>query len=388
MKRRPGNYACLTVTALLSLTLLGGAVADLRAEDNRLNGRDFHQRLDRPLGVVWSEVPLRDALNGLSESQNVAVWLDRRIDPGRRISLKVHELPLRDVLDRIAHDQGLEMVLFHSVVYFGPPDAVKPLRTLGELRREEARKLPRATARRLYAARSMRWEDLATPGELLDTLTTEGHLEIADRDHVVHDLWPANVLPSMTLVDRLTLMLASLGLTFEYEEQGARIRLIPIPGRVALVRRYPAGVHPQDVVHRWSQTAPESRIRIDGDSIVVEGRLEDHERITQSRRSNGRRTTGDRKRAGTSPDDVRIVQPKFEDQRLESAIRQVAAQLKLELVFDAEGLRRSGIDLDRRISLELKGEATIDELFRAILEPAGLTFRRRGSTVEIRAARR
>jgi hypothetical protein len=91
------------------------------------------------------------------------------------------------------------------------------------------------------------------------------------------------------------------------------------------------------------------------------------------------------KPAKSSIDHVRIERVKFADQPLEPIVRRLATQLGLDLRFDAETLRRSGIDLDRRVSVELKN-VTIDDLLRALLEPAGLTFRRDGAVVEIRTA--
>ncbi len=385
MKRWSNHYKRFVVVAILSLTLLRGTAPGTLAGNHRLRGPGLHQRLEWPINVVWSKAPLRDALGDVAQSHGVAVWLDRRVDPGRRISLVDNDVPIKDVLARVARDEGLGMCLFRSVVYLGPPAAVARLRTLGQLRRESARELPPTAVKRFFRAESMQWEDLATPRELLTGLGKKNGLEIVNPDRVVHDLWPAMDLPALTLVDRLTLILAPLDLTFQIEEGGARVRLVPIPDRVVLTRRYPAGPHPERTAQRWSKIVPESRVRVEGDRIVVEGRLEDHELLAKPGRPATGQAAHGNQHAGVNLDQQRVERVTIKDQPLEGLVRQLAARWKLQLHFDTEALRRSGIDLDQRISLELK-DISVDELFQAVLEPAGLTCRRRGSTLEIRAA--
>jgi hypothetical protein len=381
MKRQPDACRCLKVAAILAILITGSATGG-----DGLQSHSAEERFDRPVSVLWSETPFRDALDRLAAGQKVAVWLDRRVDPGRPVSLTINNTPVRDVLARAARDQGLGMCFFDSVAYLGPPEVVGRLRTLGQLRRQDVETLPRGVAKRFLRTETTRWDDLSSPRELLAALVQRNGLVIDGLDRVVHDLWPAADLPSLPLVDRLTLILAPLDLTFQLEDRSGRIRLVPVPNRVALTRRYPGGNNAAGLAEKWRRTIPESHIRVEGNQVVVEGRLEDHESLESERRQpRAQISLADRQDGDL--DHLRIKYFVVKDLPLEGALRQLATRLNLELHLDADALRRSGMDVDRRISLTIR-DATVDELFRAILQPAGLTFRRDGSTLEVHAARR
>src|SRR6185369_10390717 len=48
-----------------------------------------------------------------------------------------------------------------------------------------------------------------------------------------HDLWPAYDLPPLTLVERLTVVLAGFGQTYQVTD-GGQVRIIPIPQDTSL----------------------------------------------------------------------------------------------------------------------------------------------------------
>ena len=85
-------------------------------------GNRFHRQLQMPVGVTWRQTPLRSALNGLSSSQSVAIFLDRRVDPDQKIDFTVDDVELNAALQRLATDHGLGMSYVGCVVYLGPPE--------------------------------------------------------------------------------------------------------------------------------------------------------------------------------------------------------------------------------------------------------------------------
>ena len=44
-------------------------------------GLEFRKALEQPIGIKWAENPVRNAFRNLSNNQQIAIWLDRRIDP-------------------------------------------------------------------------------------------------------------------------------------------------------------------------------------------------------------------------------------------------------------------------------------------------------------------
>ena len=268
------------------------------------------------------------------------------------------------------------LALIGPVVYLGPPDATARLRTLAELRRQDARRLSADAARKLLQSKPLEWDDFATPRELLAKLAAAGRLEIRGLDRVPHDLWAAADLPDLPLVDRLTLVAGQFDLTFEIASDGSRVTLVPVPEEVAIVRDYPAGQQPGRLVDQWQALVPDAQFKVVGDKIYVKGRLEDLEQIESARRP-GATATRRPRTGGETRFSGRVL-----NKPLGEVLRYVESRFDLELKIDREALGRSGVSLDQLVSFSVK-DATVDELLTAVLEPVGCAFRRRAKTIEI-----
>jgi hypothetical protein len=64
-------------------------------------------------------------------------------------------------------------------------------------------------------------------------------------------------------------------------------------------------------------------------------------------------------------------------------IRELATKLELQVEIDERAIEQAGISLDRDVSVSVK-DATEDQLLQAVLDPAGLTFKRSGKTLVVR----
>lgn len=303
-----------------------------------LVGGALQARLEQPLDVNWSAAPFRAALIGLARSQQAAVLLDRRVDPDRRVEIALHEVALRRAFTEIAARQSAAAAQFGPLTYIGPVATAQRLPTLGELRRREAAALPPGLASRLLAQRPMRWDDLAEPRQLCAELAREAGVEISGLEQIPHDLWAAADLPALPLVDRLTLVALQFDLTFAFDADGRRLRLVPIPDRLPVV-------------------SPRS------DTTAAP-------RATKTRRTTAARGAEKRYTLRQAKGQLRELLPKL------------ATILQLELRIDEEALARAGISLDQPVSVSAT-DATAEELLKKLLEPAGCTVRREGSALVV-----
>ena len=89
----------------------------------------------------------------------------------------------------------------------------------------------------------------------------------------------------------------------------------------------------------------------------------------------------ERCRAG-APAGEKVFTLTVKQQRVGPFIRQLCKQLGLDARFDQAALDAAGVSLDTVVSFRVQ-QATLDELLRAALEPAGMTFSRQGRAVEI-----
>ncbi|NQT16771.1 MAG: hypothetical protein HQ582_28700, partial [Planctomycetes bacterium] len=188
-------------------------------------GTALEKQLAEPVDVFWSGTPLRQALHSLSQTQRVAVLIDRRTDPGQSLELKRNGLSLSRVFQEIAGSRGLGICWVGPVAYLGPARATSRARTLVALRRDQAGRLPPAAARKFLLPKRIGWDDFATPRDLLARLAAQSGIEIAGQEFVPHDLWAGADLPPLSFIEQLTLIAGQFDLTFQIAADGAAVAL-------------------------------------------------------------------------------------------------------------------------------------------------------------------
>jgi hypothetical protein len=359
------------------------AIASPAVGQTWLTGPALRKKLDQEVDLAWSETRLRDALSSLAQAHQVAVLLDRRIDPDREIELQLERMPLRAALDQIAQSVGASAGMLEAVAFFGPPEAVSRIRTVAALRKEELGRLPPARRLELVRVRPWRWEDLATPRELLEQLAAESRLEIRGLGQVPHDLWAGANLPPLAASDRLMLVCGQFDLTFRWAADGTEVTLVPMPEQPTLERTYPGGRRPDEFAAQLAQALPASQVRVADGKIVVTGPLDDHDRIEEGQaRGTNVMAKSNPPAASVKPADVRINNFQVENIPLNRVLDHLRERLGLTIEVDAAKLRAAGISLDMLISVHIKN-GTLDDLLRATLAPARLTFRRTEKRVEV-----
>jgi len=366
--------------ALAFWLLLWGVGGDATEAANWLTGVGLARQLAQPVdNVVWSGQTLRQALETLSRAQRVAILLDRRVDPGQKLELQLSNVQLLTAMQQLALEKKLGVSVLGSVVYFGPPEVASRLRTVAALRLEEIRVLEPFVARKfLTELDRMKWDDFATPRDLLKRLGHETGIEIVGMERVPHDLWAGADLPPLSLADRLTLLAIQFDLTFEASPVGDSVTLVPVPEDVALVRSYPGGADPQALAEKILQMVPRAQVRVVGNQVFVRGSAEDHSRITSPSTSSGN--------AGQQParniENVRITKLTIQDVPVGQLLGTLAEKLGLDLRIDHEALEAAGVSLEQRVSVSVEN-ATIDQLLFEVIKDCPLRYRRVNNVVEI-----
>ena len=233
------------------------------------------------------------------------------------------------------------------------------------LRRAEAggsRPSAPAAGRKFLLPKRTRWDDFATPRDLLAQLAAESAIEISGLELVPHDLWAGADLPPVSLIERLTLIAGQFDLTFQIAADAGAVALIPVPDDVTIARTYPGGRNPEQLAERYRTLAPESQVELVAGKIQVRGLLEDHERITGSRRTARREAA---QPTGDSPGKKRYTVRDAKGQ-LGPMLEELAGRLDLELRIDHEALRQAKISLQQPVAFSVE-EATLDELFEAVV---------------------
>lgn len=371
----------LIVAFLLSLLALDPALAQTSAR--WATGLSFKRQLAENTGISATGIPLRKAICDLGRLRQVSILFDRRVDPDQPLTLTATDRPLEEILGQVARQHGLGMTVLGSVICLGPANHTARLRTLAELRRQEARARS-DVAERLLSVAPIRWPAFALPRDVLSELAAEAGLTIEGLAQVPHDLWAEADLAPLAWVDRLTLVAGQFDLTFRVSSDGRSVVLVPIPDDVGVVRSYAVGSQASRLAEKWGQLLPGARIKVMDGKVFVRGFVEDHERLAASMGSATGTKAPVRKPVGTPPSreaEKRYTLKQAQGQ-LDLLLPQLADRLGVEVRIDRGALERAGISLRKQVSVSVS-DATLDELFSAVLKPAGCTFRRQGNIIEV-----
>jgi hypothetical protein len=215
----PRLVAFTFFSAWLCLFFLNTAVAQEPRKTGKAGG--IRVTLD------WGDVPLRERLTEFGKKYGVSVFLDRRVDPDQKIELSARDLPVEGVLALAAEKLKLGTCAIGKVHYIGPKGMTDVLPALVALRKRELARM--ATRAAWNKSKELKWDEATAPRDIAAALAEEAGAKLENAGQVPHDLWPAYDLPAMPLTERLTLVLAGFGLTFQVSEDGGQIRVAPIP---------------------------------------------------------------------------------------------------------------------------------------------------------------
>jgi hypothetical protein len=372
--------------ALLAMTIFAilpplSERAVLAVEGGWLVGDGLQQALSNKVGVAWSNVAARRAIEEFSRTQRVAVVLDRRIDPDQKIELGFSEVPLAEAFQRIASRLDVGTAMVGPVVYFGPKSTTRRVATVAALANDSVLQpkgwTPTVRARWLQA-KAWRWEDLATPRGLVEEAARENGIVVENPRQIPHDLWGAADLPPLPLATRLTLVLSQFDLALELAKEGNSIRLVPMPEKPVIERDYSVAGPAADAAVKLKKTEllSDAEVSVAGGKVVVRGRQEDQEIVSEllAGRTARRTTVSEGRKVYSMP---RVDAP------VSKLLETIGRQLNLEIQIDRPAIAGAGISLEKSVQVDVK-DVTADQLLKAVLEPAGLTYERRGEVVEVK----
>ena len=360
-----------TVIAVVTMLLQPGTII---ADDELVvwrTGEALERQLESRLHPQLPESTLRSALTRLSRSEEVAVWIDRRIDPDQKVVLTANDVTLKECFNILARQSRIDVCRVGPVFYFSSGPVCSRLPTLAALRRQGIRGLSSQHQRQLLPARSSSWEPLTAPRELVRELGDEFGLSMVGLDQIPHDLWPGGDLPPLGFSDRLTLLLAGFDLTFALDSEGSSLHLVRMPETVSLERGYPLGNHGPNVMAILREKFPRARIRADSRRIVVVGMWEDHQLID-------RLLKGEAVRRRVHRPGQKVFTMKVQNETAGTVVAMLAERLQLEFKPGTGTVE----NLHQRVSFEVTN-ASQQELLRAVLGPVGLSWRIEGGELHV-----
>lgn len=383
-----------------SCLLAGGVFAEpVRADATApAAGAEFRKLWDAPLSVTWPGIELRTALGRLTDARDVAVLVDRRVDPSTEIRLERSDIPLGHVLSDLATASRSGLSLVRHAVYLGPVETVRRLRTIIEVRETEltaggTRNVDEATCKALLRGRDFAWDDLAEPRELVLDWSRLYGLEVVGVEQLPHDLWAAGRWPELTATEGLTLLLCQFDLGFEWREVDGRVTAItigPLPEDPRVERSYtpPRGSTTAELIDAWRSERPLARIDAVGKQLRVSATVEDHEHFALLLKSGARTGPDARPRspnASKNADSIALKRftLKLADVPAQALLDTLArnGDARLTYTHDRAAFERAGIAFGKKVSVDVKN-ADIDQLLSQIARGLGIDYERRDREVE------
>jgi len=336
---------------------------ELAASPEWLTGLDFSRQRNRRVGVSWTGVPLRDALQQFSVEHDLAIFLDRRVDPTQPVTFSSVNQSFHETLLELCDNFDLAVVLIDKRFYYvGPAEEVPDL----YFRRRELLRsidqLPTEQRRTWMQTAPLELGRLQVPGEAAEELCRDAGIQW-DGDHLPHDLWPAVDLPALSLSDRLIVLVNGFGLWPQPAQDGAALQLTeqrPLP--------------PVTIKHdlrmkrllsrQWMTEHPEVQAHEEGRYLVIQAAPVIHYQLT---RLLALETSQQRRRSdGPEP---RISKFNAPDASIGSILKRVAELKGVEFQYHDSLIGQ----LNQRTSLALR-DVTVRQLIEAALKGTGLQY--------------
>jgi len=309
----------LTSLAVLFSAVAAAALAQPRGSAGRYS-------------VDWQNLPLANAVDRIQAVAEAPIFIDRRVDPDRRVDLAAANANVADILANLASSAQLGIARIGPLYYLGPVEMTDRLEAIAQQRRREAAALDNDLRRSISRRNRVAWPKLPEPRGLATQLLREHGWSVDRGELIPHDLWAESGLPAMSLADQLTVLLAGFDLTYRIAPERKAIEILPA---------------------RWDSIAPRSRPRPQAPQTP-----------------------------SNAPASKQVFTLRVENQPVGKVLDQLADRLGWKLDVDQTAIRAVGLSLDRLVSFEVEN-ADEDQLLEAVLKPAGLTAARSDERIRV-----
>lgn len=334
---------------------------------------ELERRLSTPITVNWQGVTLRQSADRLRGLQRLYLWVDRRLDPSIELAVELVDAPAAELFSQVSEQVGGKWTTAGRLIYVGPEQNVRELRTLLAMADENAGKLGEAAQARMLRRRELKVPRLAEPRDLVKQIASRAGVRVANPSLTPHDVWPEAQLPPMTTAAQLAFVLQGFDLTWRPTKNASAIEIVPIDRPVTLRRAYP-----KRLVERLnSNTLPAESIEPgpDASQVWFTGRLEDHQLITSRKTTSRQKPRDTRAQPGRQVYSLRVS-----EQPVGKVVQHLSRQLGKKLSIDPQ--LAASKRLEKRVSFEVS-QVDLTELLRSACEPAGLDVVVEGDTIRL-----
>ena len=330
-------------------------------EQSVLASARFEQQLGTLISTRW-DLSLKDALNSIRETQRVAIFLDRRINPAQQIQLEVQDKTLRTTLQQIANQVNAQTSYIRNVIYIGPARTTHLLATVAAIHAEKHRRNQAENTRVFTVGKSTQWNRLSQSQSIVSAIAKTVNAEITNLETIPFDLWDKHTLPNLPFAMRMTIVLAGFDLTYQMNNDRS-ITLTPFPTEAKYLKAFSNKVSAATLI-RIKNRFPTLQITNTNQQLVASGRWEEIAELELQLRGNN----VNRPKPTTTSKQVYTLT--VTNQSIQNVLQAIASNEKLELVGSVEAQNI----WSKRISLEAK-ELPLATLLLQVVGQGNLQYR-------------
>lgn len=366
------------ILLFLAFLFVAFVLSTVRADEGLSKGSfDVRIRQWVSLTSLDARSGLREVCDNLSESQNVTIILERRLDPNRHITISSPiDGSIIDVLRLIAENQDAELRVIGDSLFLLTKEPAAKLKTLIALRTAElsGQKFSGGAVRfepkhiqKMMVRRRWQWDHLARPRELVVEAVKKCHLKIENPELIPHDLWAQGELPGAQMIEFLCLVLVQYDLTFSWKSPEL-IVLVPLPKQVVIEQshRIPEEKF-SELSKKLLKVFPQSQWKQNRSQVLVTGPVELHEQIksflVKKPNAKSAQTVSWKKRRFT----MRVIRKPLGE------VLNYLNSAGLPIHLDKQQVEALGIDLKQLVSFETE-DADANQLMEAVCGPVKLPF--------------
>ena len=330
------------------------------AQQTVLANARFEQQLEALISTRW-DLPLKDVLHFIRETQHVAIFLDRRIDPVQQIQLEVQDKTMSTALQLVANQANAQISHIRNVIYIGPKKTTHLLATVAAIHAEQHRRNQAENTRIFTIGKNTQWARLAQPRSIVTAIAESVNVRITNIDKIPFDLWDKHTLPDLPFAMRMAIVLAGFDLTYQMNNDGS-ITLIPFPSEAKYQKAFSTNVSAVNL-NRIKNNFPTLRITNNMQQLVASGRWEEIAELELLLSGN----IITRPRPMTTSKQVYTLS--VTNQTIQDVLQAIASNEKLELTGSAAAQKI----WDKRVSLEAK-ELPLADLLLQIVGKGNLQY--------------
>jgi hypothetical protein len=363
-----------TLLALSNLGLSSGRSAETYV------ARPLSQLGKSRMSATWQGQELGVALARLSATQNLEFWIDRGVDQQQPISIVLKNVTVKEALAELTAGLQLGYSPLSRGVYIGPVDSAHEVDGLCQLATESLQQASPAVRRLWLQPGSVTWPRLSVPRQLLRDWLQQAGIRLEHDEQIAHDLWPAGHFTSLSLMERVVLLLAGYDLTCRITPDGKHCTVVPIERPVVYTREYKFSPRQREMIRRFREQFPQAMVEQSVGELVLRGDWQQHQQLAKllaTTAINQSSTQSGRGRASRQ-----VYSLKIENQPLGGVLDQLAHQWQVAVTWAPELQAKANALRATRVSCEVR-QVGEDELLRVILEPSGLRFLKSEGRLEI-----